>query len=123
MDVLSIKSLNKCFGSVVALEDVSLNVEAGSVLGLLGPNGAGKTTLLRIINGILVKDSGEVKVLNKDITLDVARHIGYMPEERGLYDNTTVKDMILLMGQLKGGDKSRLNIMANYYLDFLKNKN
>lgn len=118
MNVLTVESLNKNFGKIEALKDVNLNVERGSILGLLGPNGAGKTTLLRIINGILVKDSGDVKVLGKDISLDVARHIGYMPEERGLYDNMTVTDMIMLLGQLKGGDKDRLRIVMNNYLEF-----
>ncbi|MDE5869425.1 MAG: ATP-binding cassette domain-containing protein, partial [Muribaculaceae bacterium] len=107
---------NKRYASVEALSDFSLSVAAGSILGLLGPNGAGKTTLLRIINGILSKDSGEVKILDEDISLKTARKIGYMPEERGLYDNMTVANQILFFGQLKGGDAGRLREVMREYL-------
>lgn len=99
-----------------ALTDFSLDVAEGSVLGLLGPNGAGKTTLLRIINGILAKDSGTVEILGHDVNLDTARNIGYMPEERGLYDNMTVENQILYFGQLKGGRKPRLREVMMEYL-------
>lgn len=115
-NVLSIKNLNKRFESVDALSDFTLDVAERSILGLLGPNGAGKTTLLRIINGILAKDSGSVEILGKDVNLDTARNIGYMPEERGLYDNMTVENQILYFGQLKGGKKPRLREVMKEYL-------
>ncbi|MDE5807303.1 MAG: ATP-binding cassette domain-containing protein, partial [Muribaculaceae bacterium] len=77
MNVLTIENLNKRYDKVDALSDFSLGVKEGAILGLLGPNGAGKTTLLRIINGILAKDSGEVKILGEDVNLKTARRIGY----------------------------------------------
>ncbi|MDE6409784.1 MAG: ATP-binding cassette domain-containing protein [Muribaculaceae bacterium] len=117
MKVLTIENLNKRYDKVEALSDFNLDVEAGSILGLLGPNGAGKTTLLRIINGILSKDSGEVKILGKDINLKTAQKIGYMPEERGLYDNMTVANQILFFGQLKGGEPARLREVMREYLE------
>lgn len=119
MEVLSIKGLNKRFEAVEALSDVNLDIRPGSIVGLLGPNGAGKTTLLRIINGILAKDSGDVKIFGEDVNLKSARKIGYMPEERGLYDNMTVENQILYFGELKGGNKARLReVMREYLRDF-----
>ncbi len=117
MKVLTIENLNKRYDKVEALTDFNLEVESGAILGLLGPNGAGKTTLLRIINGILSKDSGEVKISGKDINLKTAQSIGYMPEERGLYDNMTVANQILFFGQLKGGEPARLREVMREYLE------
>lgn len=116
MNVLTIRDLSKRFDTVEALNDVNMDIPSGSIEGLLGPNGAGKTTLLRIINGILTKDKGEVKILGNDINLKSARKIGYMPEERGLYDNMTVADQILYFGRLKGGETARLREVMNEYL-------
>ena len=114
-NILEIKNLRKNFGSKQALDDVSFNVERGSIVGLLGPNGAGKTTLLRIINGIMVSDSGEALINGSPASLETSRHIGYMPEERGLYDKMRVEDQIMYFGRLKGGEKGRLrDVMAEY---------
>lgn len=115
-NILEIKDLRKNFGSVLALNDVSFDVEKGSVTGLLGPNGAGKTTLLRIINAILVADNGKVLVEGEPVTRSSASVIGYMPEERGLYDKMRVEDQILYFGRLKGGDPKRLREVMNVYL-------
>ena len=123
MNVLKIEDLNKRFEKVEALSDVSLEVEPGAILGLLGPNGAGKTTLLRIINGILSKDSGVVKILGEDVNLRTARKIGYMPEERGLYDNMTVANQIVYFGQLKGGSPARLRDVMREYLQLFNIEN
>lgn len=115
MNILEIENLTKCFGSLKALDNVSFGIEEGSICGILGPNGAGKTTLLRIINGILTIDSGSVKILGEDASMEAARNIGYMPEERGLYDTMRVEDQIMYFGQLKGGEKRRLrNVMYDY---------
>lgn len=117
MNVLEIRNLNKEFASVKALNNVSFDVEEGSICGLLGPNGAGKTTLLRIINGILTSDSGTVHILGKEASLKASDNIGYMPEERGLYDKMRVEDQILYFGQLKGGNRKRLREVMNEYLE------
>lgn len=116
-NILEIRGLRKNFGAKQALDDVSFNVHKGSILGLLGPNGAGKTTLLRIINGIMVSDSGEALINGVPASLDTSRHIGYMPEERGLYDKMRVEDQIMYFGRLKGGDKKRLREVMDEYLD------
>ncbi len=115
--ILDIRNLRKNFGSKQALDDVTFTVDRGSILGLLGPNGAGKTTLLRIINGIMVSDSGAALIDGTPASLETSPKIGYMPEERGLYDKMRVEDQIMYFGQLKGGDKKRLTEVMNEYLE------
>ena len=115
--ILKIENVTKRFSEVVALDNVSLEVEQGSILGLLGPNGAGKTTLLRIINGLLTIDSGSVRILGKDVSLATSGHIGYMPEERGLYDNMSIENQIMFFGLLKGGNEARMKEVMAEYLD------
>ena len=101
-----------------ALDDVSLAIPTGCICGLLGPNGAGKTTLLRIVNNILIADEGEVEVLGRPVSMDhTSPLVGYMPEERGLYDNMRIEDQILYFGRLKGGDPKRLREVMVEYLE------
>lgn len=115
--ILQINGLYKYYGDKAALHDVSFDVEQGSICGILGPNGAGKTTLLRIINSILAKDAGDVRVMGTPVSLKTTGHLGYMPEERGLYDKMKVEDQIMYFGQLKGGDRKRIREVMNEYLD------
>lgn len=117
MNILQIDNLVKHYASTKALDDVSFSVGRGEICGLLGPNGAGKTTLLRIINNLLVYDSGSVTINGIPASLEASRLIGYMPEERGLYDKMRVEDQILYFGQLKGGDKARLRIVMGEYME------
>lgn len=116
-NILEIRNLRKFFGDKRALNDVSFDVKRGSITGLLGPNGAGKTTLLRIINGIMVSDGGEALINGTPASLETTSLIGYMPEERGLYDKMRVEDQIMYFGQLKGGDKKRLRVVMDEYLE------
>ena len=115
--ILQIHNLRKFFGEKRALNDVSFDVDRASITGLLGPNGAGKTTLLRIINGIMVSDSGEALINGRPASLETTNLIGYMPEERGLYDKMTVEDQIMYFGLLKGGNKKRLREVMKEYLE------
>lgn len=115
--IVEIDSLCKRFVSVTALDNVTLDIMQGSILGLLGPNGAGKTTLLRIINGLLAIDSGSVKIDGEPASLSTSRHIGYMPEERGLYDNVTVENQIMFFGRLKDGIPNRIREVMKEYLE------
>ncbi len=84
--LLSLSHLVKHYATQKAVDDISFDIQKGSIFGLLGPNGAGKSTLLRMITGIFYPDGGEIKLDGKhfDPLLDI-REIGYMPEERGLY--------------------------------------
>lgn len=88
-----------------ALDDVTVHVPEGSVYGLLGPNGAGKTTLIRIINHITAPDAGEVIFDGRPLTADDVKHIGYLPEERGLYKKMKVGEQAIFFARLKGLDK------------------
>ena len=112
-NILSIDSVSKHYGDFTALNNVSLDIKEGSIFGLLGPNGAGKTTLIRIINQITMPDSGKVLFDNTPLNLEHIRDIGYLPEERGLYQKMSIGDQALYLAQLKGLDnttaKSELN--------------
>ena len=89
----------------MTLDDVSLEIPRGAVYGLLGPNGAGKTTLIRVINRITIADAGRVLLEGKPLTNDDVFHIGYMPEERGLYKKMRVGEQAIFFARLKGLDK------------------
>lgn len=115
--ILHIENLQKNFTGTRALDNISLDIPRGSICGLLGPNGAGKTTLLRIINGILVSDSGTITINGEPASLDASRMLGYMPEERGLYDKMRVEEQIMYFGRLKGGDPKRLRQVMKELLE------
>ncbi len=100
--MLSVRNISKSYVEHKALDDVSLEVNKGSIFGLLGPNGAGKTSMIRIINQIINQDEGAIYLNGKEITYGDVRKIGYMPEERGLYKKMKVGDFLLFMGKLKG---------------------
>src|SRR5512133_2755103 len=87
MPSIEVKEISKKFGNLKAVDNVSFDVEPGEIFGLLGPNGAGKTTSLRIILDIFKPDSGTVSVLNGPMTENKKNLIGYLPEERGLYQD------------------------------------
>jgi ABC-2 type transport system ATP-binding protein len=100
--LLQIHHVTKQFSNHLALDKVSVDIPENSIYGLLGPNGAGKTTLIRIINCITAPDSGEVLLNGKKLSSDDVRHIGYLPEERGLYKKMKVGEQALFLAQLKG---------------------
>ena len=102
MSVIEVKHVSKHFGEKVALDDVSLSIPEGKIFGLLGPNGAGKSTLIRIINRITIAASGEVLFQGHPITAADVAHIGYLPEERGLYRKMKVGDQAMYLAQLRG---------------------
>ena len=102
MAIIEVKHVTKHFGPKVALDDVSLDIPEGKIFGLLGPNGAGKSTLIRIINRITMATSGEVWFNGRPITDDDVAHIGYLPEERGLYRKMKVGDQAMYLAQLRG---------------------
>jgi len=118
MELLKGVDIEKRFGSVVALDNVSISVNEGIIFGLLGPNGAGKTTLIRIINRITAPDKGSVyfdgQVLNDSHTTQ----IGYLPEERGLYKKMTVGEHVLYLARLKG--LTRVDAMQRIKQWFIK---
>ena len=102
---IEVTDVCKKYGNHVALSHVNLKVPDGSIYGLLGPNGAGKTSLIRIINRITYADSGEVLMHGRPMTDEDIRHIGYLPEERGLYKKMKVQDEIVYLARLRGLSK------------------
>ena len=107
MNLLELQNLKKYFATQKAVDDISMNIEQGSIFGLLGPNGAGKTTLLRMITGIFYPDSGQILFDGKKFNaLDDAKNIGYMPEERGLYKKMKIGEQALYLARLKGMSKA-----------------
>jgi ABC-2 type transport system ATP-binding protein len=102
MNIIEVQGVSKHYSSHKALDNVSLEIPAGSVYGLLGPNGAGKTTLIRIINHITAPDSGQVLFDGHPLVAEDVVNIGYLPEERGLYKKMKVGDQALFFAKLKG---------------------
>lgn len=107
------------FGTRLVLDDVSLDVPPGRVIGLLGPNGAGKTTLMRIIFGVIEPDAGTIDWLGRAATAADRRSWGYMPQERGLYREMRVDDQLVWLGQLHGLDKETSRRRAGRLLERL----
>jgi ABC-2 type transport system ATP-binding protein len=102
MTAVQIQGVTKTFGQHRAVDDLSLEVPTGSVYGFIGPNGSGKTTTLRMIMRILHPDRGDIVVLGER-SLDAASdRVGYLPEERGLYKQMKVRDILRFYGELKG---------------------
>lgn len=113
MNAIALHGITKRFGTHVAVDDLSLEVPAGSVYGFIGPNGSGKTTTIRMILHILLPDRGRIEVFG-DPRTDVARDkIGYLPEERGLYKKMKVQRLLRYYGRLKG--KSLKELDKNIY--------
>ncbi len=99
--VLRAEGLRKEFGRMRVVDDLSLEVKRGEIVGLLGPNGSGKTTSLRMMLGLIPPDSGRVAILGC-LPQAVRNRIGYLPEERGLYPDEKALDMLVYLGQLRG---------------------
>jgi ABC-2 type transport system ATP-binding protein len=99
---LEIDHISKRYGDVVALRETTFDVRAGELFGFVGSNGAGKTTTMRITLGVLAADGGEVRWDGERITLDTRRHIGYMPEERGLYPKMKVGEQLVYLARMHG---------------------
>ena len=109
--VLEVDRLSKRYEDVVALRDLSFQVRAGELFGFVGSNGAGKTTTMRIIMGVLGADAGAVRWAGVPLTFATRRHIGYMPEERGLYPKMRVLEQLVYLAELHGtpSDEARRN--------------
>ena len=115
--MLEVKHVTKRYRNHTALDDVSLRVRKGTVYGLLGPNGAGKTTLIRIINRITLPDAGEVILDGVPLTAEAVSHIGYLPEERGLYKKMKVGEQAVYFARLKGLSKAEATRRLKYWFD------
>ncbi|HEX2648255.1 MAG TPA: ATP-binding cassette domain-containing protein [Candidatus Dormibacteraeota bacterium] len=99
---LELRGLVKRYGSLLAVNDLSFDVQPGEVFGFVGSNGAGKTTTMRIVLGTLLADKGEVSWAGKPMDFETRRRIGYMPEERGLYPRMRAGEQLIYLAQLHG---------------------
>jgi ABC-2 type transport system ATP-binding protein len=102
MHTIEVSHVAKSFGKTQAVADVSFDVERGEIFGLLGPNGAGKTTTIRIMLDIFKPERGTVSILGGPMTEEKKERIGYMPEERGLYQDAPLERCLLYLASLKG---------------------
>ncbi len=96
------RGLVKIFDGFRAVDGIDLNIPEGSIFGILGPNGAGKTTMLRTLLGIIDPDEGTRSLLGSQKPISQSRNVGYLPEERGLYQSMRAVDTIAFMGALRG---------------------
>lgn len=115
--MLRVDGISKRFGSTVALDDVSLEVPTGRIVGFLGPNGSGKTTTMRSIMGLLATDAGSISWKGAPITDDVRHSFGYMPAERGMYPKMRVREQLVYFGRLAGRERSDAEAAADRWLE------
>jgi ABC-2 type transport system ATP-binding protein len=113
--MLQVINLHKEFTDVVAVDNLSFEIQEGEIFGLLGPNGAGKTTTIRCLLNIIQPDRGEI-IFNGSKDYDIKNIVGYLPEERGLYAKSRIIDVLLYLGELKGKSRSFVKERALYYL-------
>src|SRR5690349_20421092 len=110
MNAVELQHVTKLFGRQKAVDALSLAVPEGSVYGFIGPNGSGKTTTLRMIIRIFLPDTGHIRVLGEDHTAAADDRVGYLPEERGLYRNMKVRDVLTIYSKLKAHSPTRSEI-------------
>jgi ABC-2 type transport system ATP-binding protein len=104
---ISLKNLTKRFGSILAVDDISLSVTGGEVLGFLGPNGAGKSTTMRMVTGFIEPTSGTAEVCGLDVTrhpVETKRRIGYLPEGAPTYGDMTAESYLGFIAEIRGFD-------------------
>lgn len=121
MNIIEISNVTKTFGSVLAVNDLSLNVPKGSIYGFIGPNGSGKTTTIRMIMKIYYPDRGTLLVNGLDGSDNRLSNVGYLPEDRGLYKKMKLGELLQFHGELNQGKDLRTRI--DYWLDRLDLKN
>ncbi len=117
MTTVEVSHLKKAFGPTQAVADVSFAVEQGEIFGLLGPNGAGKTTSIRLMLDIFQPDAGTVSILDGPMTEAKKNRIGYMPEERGLYQEMPLEPCLIYLATLKGLSKTDARRRLQPYLE------
>jgi ABC-2 type transport system ATP-binding protein len=117
MLAVDVEWVSKAFGTVFAVKNVSFSLTNGEIFGLLGPNGAGKTTILRLVLDIFKPDSGKISVLGGQMNESKLARVGYMPEERGLYQDVQLEKCLVYLAKLKGIPKSEAKSRVLDYLD------
>ncbi len=103
MNIIELSGITKTFGSVVAVDELSLSVPKGSIYGFIGPNGSGKTTTIRMIMKIMYPDRGSLLINGREHDSKRLQNVGYLPEDRGLYKKMKIGELLLFHGELNNG--------------------
>lgn len=103
MNIIELSGVTKTFGSVVAVNDLSLEVPMGSIYGFIGPNGSGKTTTIRMIMKIMYPDRGKLLINGEEHNANRLQNVGYLPEDRGLYKKMKIGELLQFHGELNEG--------------------
>ncbi len=119
MPIVELQKVRKVYDTKVAVNDISFNIEPGTMFGLLGPNGSGKTSTIRMMIGITVPDSGSICLFGQPFTRKNLPRVGYLPEERGLYKKMKVMDQLIFLGQLHGLDAATASKRAHDWCERL----
>lgn len=119
------RQLNRHFDEVHAVKSVDLSVERGSLYGFLGPNGAGKSTTIKMLTGILVPSSGDVRLLGRNPwdrseALEIKQRTGVVPEHLALFDNLTAREYLMFVGRMYSMDRATISSRAEELLELLK---
>ena len=114
--IVVLEKLVKDFDGKRAVDNISLRLSKGEILGLLGPNGAGKTTTIRMIMNIIAPDSGNIRILGEKFSEKTKDRIGYLPEERGLYRKLKISETLSFFGELKGMKRDEIKKKGNKLL-------
>ena len=117
MLAVDVQLVSKAFGAVQAVKDISFSLYGGEIFGLLGPNGAGKTTILRLILDIFKPDKGKIAILGGAMSESKLSRIGYMPEERGLYQDVPLEKCLVYLARLKGVPKQEAKERVMNFLE------
>lgn len=117
---LKIDKVRKSFGDKIAVDNLNMVVKPGEVMGLIGQNGAGKTTTFRMILNFISADQGKITWQDGPITQEIKQKIGFLPEERGLYQKMTVEDQILYFAELHGMKRADARIKLQDWMKRLE---
>ena len=115
--MLKLANISKQYDGVRAVDQVSFAVQKGDIYGFLGPNGAGKTTTIRMIMGIIQPDSGSIEISDNNMDNLGRQIIGYLPEDRGLYQKQKLGEIIVYFGLLRGLEKTAAKAKAAEWLE------
>lgn len=117
--ILSVDKISKIFGATTVVDSISFEVNQGEILGLVGPNGAGKSTIIRCLLGIIHPDSGTISYYLGDGSKLETSRVGYLPEERGLYKDAKIIDILLYIAGLKNYPLDKARRTAEEYFEKL----
>ena len=115
MPVVELSGVTKAYESKIAVNNLSLSIDAGQMFGLLGPNGAGKTSSIRMMMGITIPDSGSIRLFNQPFERKSLERVAYLPEERGLYKKMKVLEQLVFFGELHGLTAAEARKRAIYW--------